>query len=77
MCYGELTVNNDNTGDETHIQGSDLDITINVIIFTSEKLKKNQLYTVSVNASNINGSAVSYVSLSESSLYMICTVDHE
>ena len=76
MCYGELTVINDNTGDETHIQGSDLNITINVIIFTNEKLKKNQFYTVSVNASNINGSAVSHVSLSESSLYRTCTVDH-
>ena len=50
------------------MQGNDLNITMNIIMFTSEKLKKNQLYTVSVNASNINGSAVSYVSLSESSL---------
>ena len=76
VCYGKLTVINDNTGDETHIKGSNLNITMNIIEFTSGKLKKNQLYSVSVNASNINGSAVSYVSLSESSLYRTCTVDH-
>ena len=76
VCYVELTVINDNTEDETHIQGSDLNITKSTITFTSENVLMNQLYTVSVNASNINGSAVSYISLSKSSIYRTCTVDH-
>ena len=76
MCDGELTAISNNTGDETYLQGSDLNITTNNIMFTNENIPKNQLYNVSVNARNINGSAVSYVSLSESSLYRTCTVDH-
>ena len=54
-----------NTGEEITMGGSDVAITENAVTFTSERLIKNRLYSVSVNASNINGSAISNASLSE------------
>ena len=65
VCGGELRIVNQDTDNEIFIRGSDLSIRMNIIMFTSENLKKNQLYRVYVNANNINGSAVSYVNLSE------------
>ena len=65
MCDGELMIVNQHTDNEIFIQGNDYNITHYIIMFTSEDLKRNQLYRVYVNASNINGSAISYVSLSE------------
>ena len=54
-----------NTGEEIIMGDSDVDIIKNIVKFTSVRLNKNRLYSVSVNASNINGSAVSNASLSE------------
>ena len=71
MCDGELTMVSQHNGNKIIIQSSDLSIRMNIITFTRENLEKNQLYNVSVNASNINGSAVSYVSLSEYLLHII------
>ena len=65
VCDGALMIVNQHTDNRNFIQGSDLNITHYIIMFTSENLKRNQLYIVYVNASNINGSAISYVSLSE------------
>ena len=73
MCDGKLKIVNQDTNSEIFIQGNDLNITMNIIMFTSEDLEKNQLYNVSVNASNINGSAVSNVSLSE---YLVCILTY-
>ena len=65
MCDGQLTIVNQRTDNEIFIHSSDLYIEINIIMFSSEHLLKNQFYSVSLNANNINGSAVSHVSLSE------------
>ena len=54
-----------NTGEEIIMGDSDVDIIRNIVTFTSQRLNKNRLYSVSVNASNINGSAISNASLSE------------
>ena len=74
MCNGELTIVNQHTQNEIHVRGHDLNITMNIVAFTSVNLEENQLYTVIINASNINGSAVSYVSLSEYFFTSLCPV---
>ena len=65
VCKSKLMLTDQNTGEEIIMGDSDVDVTRNTVTFTSEKLKKNRLYSVSVNASNINGSAISNASLSE------------
>ena len=62
MCYGELKFMDEDTGEIIIVVGS---ISRNIITFTTERLKTNRLYDVSVNASNINGSALSNFSFSE------------
>ena len=48
------------TNEKIILNGSDLTITGSIISFSTEGLNKNRMYNVSVNASNINSSAVSY-----------------
>ena len=62
MCYGELKFMDEDTGEIIIVVGS---ISRNIFTFTTEELKTNRLYNVSVNASNINGSALSNFSFSE------------
>ena len=62
MCYGELKFMDEDTGEIIIVVGS---ISRNIITFTTEELKTNRLYDVSVNASNINGSALSNFTFSE------------
>ena len=62
MCYSELKFMDEDTGEIIIVVGS---ISRNIITFTTEELKTNRLYDVSVNASNINGSALSNFTFSE------------
>ena len=62
MCYGELKFMDEDTEEIIIVVGS---ISRNIITFTTERLKTNRLYSVSVNASNINGSALSNFTTSE------------
>ena len=62
MCYGELKFMDEDTGEIIIVVGS---ISRNIITFTTERLKTNRLYDASVNASNINGSALSNFNFSE------------
>ena len=62
VCYSELKFMDEDTGEIIIVVGS---ISRNIITFTTEELKTNRLYDVSVNASNINGSALSNFTFSE------------
>ena len=62
VCYSELKFMDENTREIIIVVGS---ISRNIITFTTEELKTNRLYGVSVNASNINDSALSNFIFSE------------
>ena len=62
MCYGELKFMDEDTGEIIIVVGS---VSRNIITFTTERLKANRLYSVFVNASNINGSSLSNFNFSE------------
>ena len=62
VCYGELRCVDLETGAVTYVVGSFVG---NLMVFTTERLTTNRLYSVSVNASNTNGSALSNFNFSE------------
>ena len=58
MCSGELTLVDLDTGEIITLEG---------ITFTTQEVRVNRLYNVTVNASNSAGSTTSYVTISECS----------
>ena len=54
-----------NTEEMITMRNSELSISGNIISFTNERLRKNRLYTVTINATNINGPAISSTKLSK------------
>ena len=67
MCSAEVTLTDKNTGEVITLGEIDWNIssTLMGITFTNERLVKDRLYRVMVNASNINGSAISISDLSK------------
>ena len=61
MCSAEVTLTDKNTGEVITFGNTDLNFssTLMDIAFTNERLALNQQYGFTVNASNINGSAIS------------------
>ena len=66
MCSGELKLMDLDTGKITTLGDEELTIAENNII-TTEQLRVNRHYNITVNASNSAGSATSYVAISECS----------
>ena len=67
MCSAEITLTDKNTGEGIILGEMDLNISSNLkgVAFTNERLALNRQYGFTVNASNINGSAISSGDISE------------
>ena len=65
MCHAEFTFVDVDTGETTTLGDNDLIITETNITFTTQQLRENRRYNVTVTASNIVGSATSQVGISK------------
>ena len=65
MCSAEVTLTEKNTGKVFTLGGMDLNISSMLMGITFTRLAKDRVYRVMVNASNINGSAISFSDLSK------------
>ena len=65
---GEITLLDIDTGENTHLQGSNVTVEGNAISF---KLPSNRHYNITVMASNNAGPSISYTTLSESVLQIV------
>lgn len=65
MCSSEIIFLDHDTGENIIKRDSDLDIVERNITFTTEQLKANRHYIVTIQAWNTNGSFTSYTNLSE------------
>ena len=63
MCHGELIFMNKET--ITTLGNTDLTITDTNITFTTQQLRENRHYNVTVTASNIRGQTASYIIISK------------
>ena len=76
MCSAEITLTDKDTGEVITLGEMDLNISSPLmdITFTNERMAKDRLYRVMVNASNINGSAIF---ISDISKLLCCCVGKE
>lgn len=79
MCSGELTFKDLDTGESLTLRDVALSITENNITFTGQ-LRLNRHYNATVRAANVNGAAMSCISISEYNtliffLYCYCYVE--
>lgn len=65
MCSSELLFLDHYTGDNIKLEGSNLDIVERNITFTTEQLKANRHYNITIKALNSYGSATSHTAISE------------
>ncbi len=65
VCHAKLTFVDVDTEETITLGDADLTISETSIIFTTEQLRENRHYTVSVTASNIAGSAISHTVISK------------
>ena len=66
MCSGELKVVDLDTGElKTLFGGTNLTVAWNIITFSTELLRVNGRYNVTIIATNVAGSATSYSTISE------------
>ena len=70
MCSSELTLVDLDTGEIITLGDEELTTEENNITFTTEQLRVNRCYNVTIGASNSAGSTTSYVTISKCS-YMI------
>ena len=65
VCDAHLTFTDLDEGEIITIGDLNLTVAGNGVVFTSEQLKRNRLYNVTITASNINGSATSNTRISK------------
>ena len=63
MCHAELAFVDVDTGETITLGDTDLTIAETNITFTTQQLRENCLYNVTITASNAVGSATSYTTL--------------
>ena len=69
MCRAELTFEDVDTREIITLEGNDLTITETNITFTTQQLRENRHYNVTVAASNTAGSATSQAGISKLLLF--------
>lgn len=72
MCSSELIFLDHDTGERITLQDNDLEIVERNITFTTEQLRVNRRYDVTIQARNSYGRDKSYFSISEDFVLLLC-----